>query len=560
MTLEHKTPKARKEARNYCRRCLAVMLCCVLAFGLTVRTAPRAKANAAVATAELIGSGGGGFGAAGALASNPVGATICGLLLVAAGVPFTAGYVQNEDSIFYGTALYELGDNCYEDLYSLGGDIGDWLLNETSLYTEKGGVAPGDKIEVPAYIAEAVRQWAGTNLNFADGVCTYDQAAIYTTDGSCFVLSELDTSGITNWYEGKGRILSAPLVSLGTPLQQTAPTWAKAEVGTYDFSYFVGQLTFTQTVRIEEKATNNFSGDYSLRSNFLDGELCDVGAGRLINGTGFSTYPSADELFSRVTDLIANDQRVYFLFYSRANNRIYSATYDPAGNGACDFYANGYVDVSKYPDLMQGVSTTLTKTPALDEAKTQDMTVAVPADIPTTQVGGVSVPVVGALAPEDVLDGTGETDKPRPDVTPWDKILEGLEGIDGKVGSLPQDIADSIAEAQPITGSIAGDQTVTEVMNEPDSLGALAITKFPFSIPWDITKAIKLLAAPPTPPKWEVDLFGPLQGKWGFHSENTSLVIDFERLEPLAVVVRWVSTVMFVYALASATKRFIWTA
>ena len=114
--LERKTPKARSETRSYCRRCLAVMLCCVLAFGLTVRVTPRAQANAAVETISFIGTGGGGAAATGALASNPVGASIGLLLLVACGLPIAAGYVGNEDSIFYGTQGYEIGASCWDYL------------------------------------------------------------------------------------------------------------------------------------------------------------------------------------------------------------------------------------------------------------------------------------------------------------------------------------------------------------------------------------------------------------------------------------------------------------
>ncbi len=561
MMLERKTPKARKEARSYCRRCLAVMLCCVLAFGLTVRVTPKAEANTAVGTITLIGTGSGGGMAAGALGSNPVGATICGLLLVAAGVPFMAGYTQSEDSVFYGTALYDLGDNCYDDLYSLGGDIGNWLMTNRAFYENKGGVAPGDKIEVPAFVAEAVRQWAGTNLDFSGGICTYDQAAMYTTEGDCFVLSEVDFSGVSNFSQGR---IDVPLIRLGTPLRQESIPLTEDNV----FSYSVGKyLVFTQTFKATEGSNGYFSGAYTYKSNFYEGSIKGVGAGGTIASISFSKMSGLDTVVDRVNDYFDTYPYTNFLCYNRTANRIYVAECGPmSGEFGCRLHGYNYIDVSQYKDMVLDVPSTFTKTPALDEAKTQDIAVTVPADIPTTQVGDVSVPVIGALNPEDVLvDGTGtgtgegDIDKPVPDVTPWDKILEGLDGIGAKIGTLTELVHDGIV-SRAASGAVLGDLVINDTMDYPDDLGAVMITKFPFSIPWDITKAIELLAAPPTPPKWEVDLFGPLQGQWGFHSDETALVIDFERLEPLAVVVRWVSTVMFVYALASATKRFIWTA
>ncbi len=529
MTLERKTPKARREARSYCRRCLAVMLCCVLAFGLTVRVTPRARANAAVGTIGLIGTSSGSAAATGALATNPVGATIGGLLLVAAGVPFTAGYIQNEDSIFYGTAFYELGDDCYDYLYEHGTDIidavtattvSDWLVSLTTAMLTNGGVAPGDTIDVPAAVAEAVRQWAITNIDFTSGEAVYTESGIFTDSGQSIVFTQFPADSVS----GKNYVPSYLGTVVTTPLA--------GEQIVYQFTDKAGNVYRYVFI--------NHNGDMGI-TRYYNGSKIKTS---YVSNSGYIFYPYNGYL--ALDNIGVNPSTSDYL------NCNYGVVVD----------SKNFLLLSAFASAPFDVSTTLTKTPALDKTKTQDMAVTVPADIPTTQVGGVTVPVVGTLTGEDLLDGTGtgEEDKPVPDVTPWDRILDGLEGIEGKVGTLPQDIAGAITDALPITGSVAGDQTVEQVMTEPDSLGALMITKFPFSIPWDIAKAIELLAAPPTPPKWEIDLFGPLQGKWGFHSEDTSLVIDFERLEPLAVVVRWVSTVMFVYALASATKRFIWTA
>ncbi len=520
MTLERKTPKARREARSYCRRCLAVMLCCVLVFGMTVRVTPRARANAAVGTAGLIGVSGQGAAASGALATNPVGAALGLLLLVGAGLPITAGYVGNEDSIFYGTKGYEIGADCWDYLWNLGGDIYDWCSSTRSAYEEKGGIAAGDKIVIPAAVAEAVRLWAGENINFADGSATYTQHGIFSADVNLVFTVKPDDVAADKWVDINSRNFNMGTILDGNKLWTMTLTDENGGIWQY-YEEFDGSSYRYNEIRPSGYHYEALSGsaDYF-----------------------FWAYQLGDKYYlCPGTYSVAMGQMYFNLGYrdkALPGNRFCI----PAG-------------------LVSDVPTTLTKTPALDEPKTQDMAVTVPADIPTTQVGDVTVPVVGALAPEDVLDGTGETDKPRPDVTPWDRILDGLEGIEGKVGSLSQDIADAIAGAWPITGSLAGDQTVEQVMTEPDSLGAVFISKFPFSIPWDIYKAIKLLAAPPVTPYWEVDIYAPMEGFMGFHAKgSTAFVIDFTRFEFLGQLCRWTSTLFFIYALATATKRYIWTA
>lgn len=205
------------------------------------------------------------------------------------------------------------------------------------------------------------------------------------------------------------------------------------------------------------------------------------------------------------------------------------------------------------------------------------------------------VPVVDTLTGEDVLNPGKEDDLPKPDATAevWQKLKEWLEQwgqgnrdlIDGKLDQIPGAIEDGInktlpgavdqavndalpgaldnalADALPATGSALGDQTVNEVMNEPDSLGAVFISKFPFSIPWDLAKAIGLLAAQPVTPHWEIDFFSSVSDVYGgFGGGDTTIVIDLEPFDLLAQICRWMETLIFIYALASGTKQYIWTA
>lgn len=92
------------------------------------------------------------------------------------------------------------------------------------------------------------------------------------------------------------------------------------------------------------------------------------------------------------------------------------------------------------------------------------------------------------------------------------------------------------------------------------ALGAALITRFPFSIPWDIYKGVSLLAAPPKAPYFEVDFLEPIAYRVGGWRGNTTIVLDFSEYEVIGQVCRWTSTIGFCLFLASATKRLIWTA
>ena len=92
------------------------------------------------------------------------------------------------------------------------------------------------------------------------------------------------------------------------------------------------------------------------------------------------------------------------------------------------------------------------------------------------------------------------------------------------------------------------------------ALGAALITRFPFSIPWDIYKGVSLLAAPPKAPYFEVDFLEPIAHRVGGWWGNTTIVLDFSEYEVIGQVCRWTSTIGFCLFLASATKRLIWTA
>ena len=92
------------------------------------------------------------------------------------------------------------------------------------------------------------------------------------------------------------------------------------------------------------------------------------------------------------------------------------------------------------------------------------------------------------------------------------------------------------------------------------ALGEALTSRFPFSIPWDIAKAIRLLAAPEKAPYFEVDFLAPLADNVGGWQGSTAIVLDFSQYAIIGQLSRWTSTIGFCLDLASGTKRLIWTA
>ena len=107
----------------------------------------------------------------------------------------------------------------------------------------------------------------------------------------------------------------------------------------------------------------------------------------------------------------------------------------------------------------------------------------------------------------------------------------------------------------------AASQTIEDV-NELGlpSLGTYFTTRFPFSIPWDVVRAVKLLAAPAEAPYFEVDFLAPLADDVGGWEGDTTIVLDFGQYPIIGQVTRWASLIGFCILLAVATKKLVWTA
>ncbi len=524
MMLSRKTPKARREARSYCRRCLAVMLCCVLAFGLTVRTAPRAQAAGIVdgtSAVEIAGGPnltvikGGAAGGAEAAVTSASGATFGAFLLAACGIDMLADSVEYSKTRYYGGTPYEKGNELWAYLYDLGGDFADWCMGVDSS-DGYAGIRPGDSFTVPAKVAEEARKWALSNLDFAENGQMDLADRVLFIDGQQIILTVKPDTIPVGWYKN--------LANLSNSGIQFGSLWNF--VNSERFSFFGLNEDGTQwKYCMVDLDPASVAGNTQL---LPFGEFRYIDNGVMTWSRGFKDTAYA----------------FFWLDDYRGKTYLTPGILDlERGVLFTSDFRGKFLEVSASD--ITNLTTTFSKTTALDQPKTEDLTITIPPELPTTQVGELTIPVITEITSTDLTEIGGENN-PSVDPTP-------------STGLTPSQITQAVTEAWPATGSPIGDQVIEETMNNPDDLSISVITKFPFSIPWDIAKAIELLAAPPKTPRFEFDFFGPMDDLVGGFPGDTTIVIDFADYEIVGIATRWLSTVFFIYALASGTKRMLWT-
>lgn len=167
-------------------------------------------------------------------------------------------------------------------------------------------------------------------------------------------------------------------------------------------------------------------------------------------------------------------------------------------------------------------------------------------------------------------------------VNNWDTVNDdaGYYLSLGQAGTTADSISDSVISTLSQTGTLTREGTYADSLSDavgeldtpidvptsPDlpqglpDLGALLITRFPFSIPWDFARVFSLLVAEPEVPEFTVNIYPFLQ-KWGASVDDTSfhfsLAGDFAII---GAVCRWGSYISFCMALIVLTKRLVWPA
>lgn len=175
------------------------------------------------------------------------------------------------------------------------------------------------------------------------------------------------------------------------------------------------------------------------------------------------------------------------------------------------------------------------------------------------QASSIAVAQPGALSPT-----YDDTEEKATIIT-----IPGLDTEIAGINELLQAILDKLAANELTTSATIAQQPTPEQPDEekPDidglglpALGAALMTRFPFSIPWDVVRGIKLLAAPAEAPYWEVDFLAPIAGRVGGWKGSTKVVIDMGQYKIIGQLCRWTSTIGFCLVLAAGTKKLIWTA
>lgn len=136
-------------------------------------------------------------------------------------------------------------------------------------------------------------------------------------------------------------------------------------------------------------------------------------------------------------------------------------------------------------------------------------------------------------------------------------------GDDGvKVPDIPFDIPVDQTSGKPMddtgtdtdTPSKPGTDTPSDTVNWPSasdlSLPKLIISKFPFSIPFDVANMIALLEADPKAPVFKMPL------KVGSMVDE-EIVLDLEQFSDVIRIIRWGELILFVAGLAYVTRNYI---
>lgn len=148
-----------------------------------------------------------------------------------------------------------------------------------------------------------------------------------------------------------------------------------------------------------------------------------------------------------------------------------------------------------------------------------------------------------------VVDGV-PMDKPITIPIPKPQVIPGTSTLD-----IPKAIAQSTAVPDAITGTNA--VTVPAVIapsfpDMPDLSVPKDITgKFPFCIPFDFIRGLKVLVVTPEPPNLNTEIGTTVQG----HYIGGKLNLDFSMFDKLARLSRWLTTLAFSYSLILLTRK-----
>lgn len=167
-----------------------------------------------------------------------------------------------------------------------------------------------------------------------------------------------------------------------------------------------------------------------------------------------------------------------------------------------------------------------------------DGTVLVPNEDGSFTIGGVDhYPVPDTLSPSDLLKQLLELQKKLDELENEIKFEKEKE----KDKELDEEIDEAAEKYDGDLMEFVLNSKLTQV--------------FPFCLPFDLVRGIKLFSASPVTPVFEFPINIPEFGL--FPGVETSIVLDFKKFETIAVLCRWMSTMSFIFGLITVTFKVV---
>lgn len=167
-----------------------------------------------------------------------------------------------------------------------------------------------------------------------------------------------------------------------------------------------------------------------------------------------------------------------------------------------------------------------------------DGTVLVPNEDGSFTIGGIDYyPKPGVLSPTDLLKQLLELQKRIDELENELKFEKEKE----KDRELDEEIDEAAEKYDGDLMEFVLNSKLTQV--------------FPFCLPFDLVRGIKLFSASPVTPVFEFPINIPEFGL--FPGVETSIVLDFKKFETIAVLCRWMSTMSFIFGLITVTFKVV---
>lgn len=159
---------------------------------------------------------------------------------------------------------------------------------------------------------------------------------------------------------------------------------------------------------------------------------------------------------------------------------------------------------------------------------------------------------------EDIQSGTVDVNDVDIDYSKFDDtaIIDLLNQILAELDKAPvvaEEKSETVDSAKEAVVEMAGELDITELNNLQMPLGISDV--FPFCLPFDFVRGMEILVAKPEVPVFKTVIdFGEING-WDLG--EYPIEISFEKWEPVAIITRWTSMLLFMYSLIFISTKIV---